>query len=54
MQHTTPTTASKMGHGWKVKLENVGITSFTMDEALSFVNKELSKHRDQLATLSEM
>jgi hypothetical protein len=42
----TPTTASKMRHAWKVKQENMGITSFTSDEALSFfVNAKLSKHQ---------
>jgi hypothetical protein len=52
-QHATPTRASKMRHAWKVKRENVGITSLTRGEALAFVNTELSKHRDQLAMMSE-
>ena len=52
-QHAAPPRASKTKHAWKVKRENVGITSLTRDEALAFVNTELSKHQDQLATLGE-
>jgi hypothetical protein len=44
----TPTTALKMRHACKVKQENVGITSFTSNEGLSFVNVKLSKHQYQL------
>jgi hypothetical protein len=43
---TTPTRASKMRRTWKVKQENVGITSFTSDEALSFF--VFSKHQYQV------
>jgi len=42
-----------MRHAWKDKRENVGITSLTRDNALAFVNTEINKHRDELATMSE-
>ena len=47
---TTSTRASKMRGAWKVMQENVGITYFARDEALSFfVN---SKHQYQVAMSS--